>query len=52
MEHCVVLAGYDLDNKTVTVYDPIDGIVTRDYDTFEEIYNQMYKMAIILEDAN
>lgn len=49
MEHCVVLTGYDLTNNTVTVYDPIDGIVTRDKDTFEEIYNEMYKMCIVLE---
>lgn len=49
MEHCVVIAGYDTTNRTLTIYDPIDGIVTRDYDTFKDIYDQMYKMAIVIE---
>lgn len=49
MEHCVVLTGYNLTNNTVTIYDPIDGIVVRDKDRFEEIYNEMYKMSMILE---
>lgn len=49
MEHCVVLTGYDLTNNTVTVYDPIDGIMTRDKDRFEEIYNEMYRMCVVLE---
>lgn len=48
MEHCVVLTGYDLDNNTVTVYDPIDGVVTRDKDAFESTYNAMFQMSVIL----
>lgn len=49
MEHCVVLTGYDKINHTVTVYDPIDGIIKRDYFVFKDIYEQMYKMAIVIE---
>lgn len=48
-EHCVVLSGYDLNAGTVTVYDPIDGIMYRDLETFKSIYEQMDEMAIIIK---
>lgn len=48
MEHCVVLTGYDIDNGTVTVYDPIDGVMTRDREQFEYIYDEMYRMSVVL----
>lgn len=48
-EHCVVLTGYDLKAGTVTVYDPIDGIVYRDKEAFEVIYEDMDEMAIIIK---
>lgn len=48
MEHCVVLTGYDLDNNTITVYDPIDGVMVRDKDAFEYTYNEMFQMSVIL----
>lgn len=49
-EHCVVLAGYDLNAGTVTIYDPIDGIVYRDLESFKAIYEEMYEMAIIIRE--
>lgn len=48
-EHCVVLSGYDLNAGTVTVYDPIEGIMYRDLETFKSIYEQMDEMAIIIK---
>lgn len=49
MEHCVVLTGYDKTNNTVTVNDPIEGTVTRNLDTFSNMYDEMYKMAIVIK---
>ncbi len=50
MEHCVVLAGYDLEANTVIIYDPMEGIMTRDLDLFKASYESMYKMSIILKE--
>ena len=50
MEHCVVLGGYDLDASTVTIYDPMEGIMTRDLETFKVSYESMYNMSIILKE--
>ncbi len=47
-EHCVVLTGYDLKANSVTIYDPIAGIVYRDRDDFEVIYHDMDDMAVII----
>ncbi len=49
-EHCVVLAGYDYYANSVTIYDPIDGVVYRKMDEFEAIYNDMNQMAIIIRE--
>lgn len=48
-EHCVVLTGYDLNNNTVTIYDSIDGIITYSIDDFQKIYDDMWKMSMVLE---
>lgn len=50
MEHCVVLAGYDIAANTVSIYDPMEGFVYRDIDAFKTSYESMYKMAIILKE--
>ncbi|MDO5338150.1 MAG: C39 family peptidase [Eubacteriales bacterium] len=47
-EHCVVLCGYDLEKGTVTVSDPLEGIVERDLQTFSDIYEKTGKYAIII----
>lgn len=47
-EHCVVLCGYDETTGTVTVSDPLDGIVQRDAATFEYIYNLTGQNALVI----
>ena len=48
LEHCVVLCGYDKEKDIVMVNDPLEGIVERNAERFEELYNQMGKMAVVL----
>ena len=48
-EHCVVLCGYNRETNTVTVNDPLEGMVERDADRFEEIYRQLGQMAVLIE---
>ena len=36
LEHCVFLCGYDLDEGTVTINDPMEGIVTLDLEQMKE----------------
>lgn len=48
-EHCVVLSGYDIDNRTVTLADPTYGIVDRDMDKFEDYYKKYYYQAVVIE---
>lgn len=47
-EHCVVLCGYDKENGIVIVNDPLEGIVERNAERFEEIYDQLGKMAVVI----
>lgn len=47
-EHCTVLTGYDLENRTVTIHDPLEGIVERDLDEFEYIYDAIGRFAVII----
>lgn len=47
-EHCTVLTGYDLENRTVTIHDPLEGIVERDLDEFEYIYDAIGRFAIVI----
>ena len=48
-EHCVVLTGYSINDNTVTVYDSIDGVKTYDIEEFQTIYDDMWRMSIVLE---
>lgn len=48
-EHCAVLSGYDLDEGTVQINDPLEGIVTRDLEEFERIYEITGKNAVVLK---
>ena len=50
-EHCVVLSGYDLDNNTVQINDPLEGIVDRDYDEFKRIYDEIGKYAVVVKNT-
>lgn len=47
-EHCVVLAGYDLENGTVTVNDSLEGVVERDLEEFEFLYDMIGKFAVVI----
>ncbi|WP_296833251.1 C39 family peptidase [Marvinbryantia sp.] len=50
-EHCVVLSGYNLEERTVQINDPLEGIVSRDMDEFASIYNLTGKNAVVLKEA-
>ncbi len=48
-EHCVVLTGYDLVEGTVTVSDPLKGIVKYNLQAFEKRYIQLGKQAVAIK---
>lgn len=50
-EHCVVLSGYDLDQGTLQINDPLEGIVTRDYEEFKKIYDSVGKHAVAVKET-
>ena len=47
-EHCVVISGYDLERKTLTIQDPMEGPVKRDIEVFGNIYNSIGQYAVVL----
>lgn len=47
-EHCVVFMGFHKDANEVVINDPLEGIVYRDADAFEEIYDTMGKQAVVI----
>lgn len=49
-EHCMVLTGYNKNNNTVEVCDPLEGNTTYEMDRFEEIYAEMGRQAVLLYD--
>lgn len=49
-EHCVVLSGYDLEDSTLQINDPLEGIVTRDLEEFKRIYNLTGQNAVVLKE--
>lgn len=48
MQHCVVVYGFDYDEKVVHVADPLVGCRTYDIARFERIYESMDKQAVVL----
>ena len=48
-EHCLVLIGYDLDANTVTLSDPMQGIVTVNMDLVNLRYMQMCSQAVVIK---
>lgn len=49
-EHCVVLIGYDLKApKSVTLSDPLEGIVTRKYTLFSSRYRELNRRAVVIK---
>ena len=51
-EHCVMLCGYDLNDKTVTIADPLRGVVTVDAARFEEINTSIGGYSMVLIDTS
>lgn len=47
-EHCVVLSGYNLETGTVTINDPLEGIVERDMEEFEYIYDIIGQYSLMI----
>jgi len=47
--HCVVLTGFDFDNKTVTVVDPHEGVVKHPMDVFELRWREMGSQGVIVK---
>lgn len=47
-EHCFILAGFNIANSTVTLNDPMKGIIDYNIDKFEVRFKQMYSQAIVL----
>lgn len=48
-EHCMVLIGYDLDKSTVTLCDPLNGIVEYDLNTFAARYEEFQRMGVVIK---
>lgn len=47
-EHCFVLTGFNITNSTVTLNDPMKGIIDYNIDRFEVRFKQMHSQAIVL----
>lgn len=47
-EHCFVLAGFNMDADTVTLNDPMKGIIDYNINKFETRYAQMYSQAVVI----
>ncbi len=47
-EHCLVLYGYDKEKNVYLVSDPLVGLVERDMEAFEKIYNEIGKYAVVI----
>lgn len=47
-EHCMVLTGFNLEEDTVRVCDPLRGIMIYDRSSFEDHYNKMECQAIVI----
>lgn len=48
MEHCVVLAGYDLENDKVIISDPMQGIAEYSLEWFQEVYERVGQYAVVI----
>ena len=48
-EHCVVMIGYDLSAGTVTISDPMRGMVVRNLQTMASRYEQMHSQAVVIK---
>lgn len=51
-EHCFVLAGFNISASTVTLNDPMKGIIDYNIDKFEVRFKQMHSQALVLIPEN
>lgn len=49
-EHCIVLSGYNKEENTVRIHDPINGVITLNMEAVQERYNQLGKNAAAIID--
>ena len=47
-EHCIMLSGYDLSSKSITIMDPEQGEIERSIEMMKGIYNEIGKYAITI----
>lgn len=47
-EHCAVLVGFDMDAGTITLNDPMKGIIDYDISKFETRFSEMHSQAIVI----
>lgn len=47
-EHCVILGGYDLEDQTVVLYDPLQGRVIQNIETVQSIFEEAGRMAVAI----
>ena len=48
-EHCVVLTGYDMDNRKIYVSDPLVGNTSYDYDRLKQRYIDLGQQAVHIQ---
>jgi len=51
-EHCLLLTGYDIQNNTVTVCDPMRGVKEYKLDKFKKRYEALFMQAVIITEAD
>ena len=47
-EHCVVIKGYDLEDETITICDPLQGEIVMNLYDIKELYNEIGRLAVVL----
>ena len=47
-EHCMVLCGFDNNANELIINDPIEGIVRRDRNTYEQIYDLCGRNCVVI----
>lgn len=47
--HCVVMSGYDETDDSIIIYDSLKGVLKIKRATIEDIYNDFYRMAVVVK---
>ncbi len=48
LEHCMLLTGYDMNDNTVTVCDPMKGVTSYDLTQFFDVYDKLHQQAMTI----